>query len=379
MKAKGLTRRDLLKAGSMLAGTSLLAACGGGGTPAATSAPTGAAATGAAATAAPTAAATSAAQALAALEEAAKKEDGELLWYNAGNPTLVAKVTEGFKAAYPWVKFQGVSVVFSEMPNKLITERVTGAPTADVIWCPPTLRQGWLKNDVVAKVPLVNDALMPKEALDPDGWGHPVWQLLITIQYNTASGVKPPNDPAELADAAWKGKLAFDRVQNLGQSTTWLSVWRQKMGDAKWQSWLDGLKANQPFIAPNAGTVYDLVLRGERPIGLASSNYVLAGKAGAPVAMHFGIKPVPFYNHSYLTARARRPKTGQLFMEWSATQAGQKAIADSGLSPIMDIDVPSAPKKFLPSGVTPVTAGDLADFAAKTDEYVKILGDKFPS
>ena len=125
-----------------------------------------------------------------------------------------------------------------------------------------------------------------------------------------------------------------------------------------------------------AGT--DVVLRGERAIGLASSNYVLAQAQGAPAAMSFDIPPVPFFNHAYMLKRAAHPKSARLFMEWSATAEGQTAIASAGLSPIMDIDHPSALKRFLPAGVTPMSSADLADFANKTKEYTDILTEKFP-
>jgi ABC-type Fe3+ transport system substrate-binding protein len=317
-----LSRRSFLKASAALGGGMALAACAPGAT---TASPT------AAATAAATSSQT-AAQILAALEEAAKAEGGQILWYNAGNPNLVMKVTEGFQKAYPWAKLTGSSIPFTDMPNKLVTESVTGAPTADVVWCPPTLRQIFVKSNILAKVPLANDSLMPKDSLDPDGLAHPVWQLVTAPVYNPNVLTALPKDPYELADPVWKGKLAFDRVQNLGQSTTWLSVWRKQWGDAKWMTWLDGVAANQVFITASAGAAYDAVLRGERQLGLSSSNNILSQKDGTPMKMYFGLPPVPFYNHSYLMAKAAHPKMAQLFMEWSSTEIGQKAIAASGMT-----------------------------------------------
>jgi ABC-type Fe3+ transport system substrate-binding protein len=365
-----LNRRDFLRAGAALGGGLALAACAPGAGPAA-SAP---------AATASAAASLTPAQALAALEEAARAEGGQVLWYNAGNPNLVAKVTEGFQKAYPWAKFTGSSVPFTDMPNKLVTEAATGAPTADVVWCPPTLRQIFLKSNILTKVALSNDALMPKDSLDPDGYAHPVWQLVTAPVYNpnVLAETALPKDPFDLANPIWKGKLAFDRVQNLGQSTTWLSVWRKKWGDAKWMTWLDGVAANQVFITASAGAAYEAVLRGERQLGLSSSNNILSQRAGTPMKMYFGLPPVPFYNHSYLMAKAAHPKMGQLFMEWSSTEIGQKAIASSGLSPIMPIDDPNAVSKFLPSGVTPVTGAELADFANNLEEYVSHLSKRFP-
>ena len=406
---QGVSRRDLLKAGFVLAGTTLLAACSGGtsappaaapttappaaakptNAPAAAANPTSAPAAAAAPAAAPAAGATTApaaasganAQAggLAEIQAAAQKEGGQVLWYTAGNPLLGQKVSDAFKAAFPWTNLQAVPVVFTDMPNKIITEAVTGAPTADVIWCPPTLRQGFLEKDIFVKVNLINDSLMPPETLDPDGYAHPAWQLLTSIVFNTNMVQAEPKDPTELADPSYKGKICFDRVQNLGQSTTWLSVWRKQWGDDKWLKWLDGLKANDIFLTPNAGGAYEAVLRGERAIGISDSNSILKQAAGTPVKMDFSIRPTPFWNHAYLTKRAAHPASARFFMEWASSKDGQAAVAQSGLTPAMAIDVPTALSKFLPADAKPFTAAELADFSNNTSDYVKLLGDRWPA
>lgn len=368
-----LTRRHLLRMASALAGGSLLAACGGGAVAPAASSPSAAAASG-------SAAATAGAESVASLEAAAKAEGGQITWYMAGNPALVDSVSKGFQAAYPWVRFQGVSVPLAEITTKAVTEKITNAPGADVVWTPSPQRQNWLKNDLVESVKLANESQLPAAAVDPEGYSHPVWQLLIVPQYNTDLGVKVPKDAFDFADPSWKGKLAFDRVQNLGQSAVWLSVWRKKWGDAKWQQWLDGLAKNDVLLTPNAGSAHDVVQHGERQIGLASTNYVLAQAKGAPVAMDFGIQPVPsFIEDAYLMKRAKSPRGARLFMNWSVSKAGQQACAAVGLTPMVSgMDVPSDLSKILPKGVEPASPGDLADFTKNVDDYLKHLSARFP-
>ena len=358
------SRRDILRAGVALGGTAFLAACGAdadGGGAGPTSSPSGPKTlTG------------------AALEDAARAEGAKVTWYNTGNPTLVQKVTDGFKAAYPWITFEGVSVPFTDLPAKMTTEAITNAPTADVIWMPPTLRQNMTKNNILTDVVLAGDKNMPADTLDSNNIAHPIWQLAIGILYNP--GVVPdlPATPQDLANAKWKGKIAFDRVANLGQSTTWLSVWKGKMGDSAWNKWLDDLKAQDIFITPSASSAYDAVLKGERQLAISSSNYILAQAAGTPMAMSFKIQPVPFYNHQYLTRRASHPASAKLFMEWASTADGQKSVAEAGLSPIMAIDHKNAMKNFLPAGVTLMPGTELTDFSTNTDTYATALNQRWP-
>src|SRR5690606_33614468 len=110
------------------------------------------------------------------------------------------------KAAYPWIALDGVSVPFSDLPAKVTTEAITNAPTADVIWMPPTLRQNMMKNQILTDVVLESDKNMPADTLDPDNIAHPIWQLAIGIVHNPNVVPDPPATPEELANPRWKGK-----------------------------------------------------------------------------------------------------------------------------------------------------------------------------
>ena len=313
----------------------------------------------------------------AELEAAAQAEGGQLLWYNSGNPDLVASVVAGFQAAYPFMTVEGVPVNFTELPAKVATEHVTNAPTADVVWMPPTLRQGMQEIGALAPISLEGDANMPADTLDPDEFAHPVWQLAIGLVFDPTITTDIPSDPLELADPVWMDRIAFDRVANLGQSATWLSVWRQAMGDPAWDEWLDGVAANNIFITANARSAYEAVVTQEREIAIASSNYIQFQDPALTVEMSFDINPVPFYNHQYILARAAHPASAKLFMEWASTAEGQAAIADVGLSPIMDIEHDNSMSSFL-AGASLVPGTDLVDFSTRTDEYLESLTARWP-
>jgi ABC-type Fe3+ transport system substrate-binding protein len=315
----------------------------------------------------------------ASLESAAKAEGGHVVWYNSGNPDLVAAVTKAFTKAYPWASVAGTPVAFSDLPAKLISEKVTSAPTADVTWFPPTLRQKLESYSIFQALTLAGDKNMPASTLDPKNFAHPVWQLGVGLVYDPKVVTNPPKTPQDLADPQWKGQIAFDRVQNLGQSTTWLSVWKQQMGATAWENWIDDLEKQGIFLEPDANSTFTAVQQGQKKIGISASNYVISQPESGAITMDFNIDVVPFYNHQYMTTRAQHPASAKLFMEFASTAAGQQAISTVGLSPIMNISTPNALTKFVPKGNAGLLPGtDEADFVANTAVYVTDLSKRWP-
>ena len=220
---------------------------------------------------------------------------------------------------------------------------------------------------------------MPASTLDPQNYAHPVWQLGIGLVYDSKVVTSPPKTPKDLADPQWKGQIAFDRVQNLGQSTTWLSVWKQQMGASAWESWIDDLQKQDIFIEPAASATFSSVQQGQKKIGISASNYVFSQPAGGTITMDFNIQVVPFYNHQYLTARAQHPASAKLFMEFASSATGQTAISTVGLSPIMSVDTPNTLAKFIPKDAAGLMPGtDESDFTANTATYSADLGKRWP-
>ena len=348
--------------GSALGGAVLLNACGtgGGGAPAAP----------------PTAAAPATLDEIVAAAEA---EGGDLIWYLPGQADTAQALQEAFKAKYPFTNPQVQSLVFRDMANKLITESITGAPTADVFMLPSPFRQIFLDNDVVVPTTVPAEQALPQDLLDPDGFAHPVYILLITTIYNTNSMPSGPPKPADMADPQWAGKIAFDRVQGLGQSTMWLASWRNQMGDAEWVRWLDGLQANDIFVTGSGGDTYAAVLRGDRAFGIGSSNDINAQEPGTPMAADFSYPPVPFVQNLWLTRQAAHPATGRLFIEWALGEDGQQTLASTGRSPVLQtVDSPVSVSTLLPEGIEPLPGTELRDFFGRTNEYVSILDAKWP-
>lgn len=377
MREKGqLSRRDLLRAGALLGVGSLVAACGPGGT----TAPSPSTAGPGPASGSPAAAASTAAKSLDELEAAAKKETGPLLVYFPGTRDLATVFVDRFTKKYSWAPkidtFVGTSGVLG---NKILTEALTGAPTADVFMIPGTFREQMLANKAITPVQIQGDRKMPKDLIDQDGYSHPVYELLETLVYNTNLVKTPPKDPFDLADPSWSGKICFDKPQNLAISAIFLSAWRPQWGDKKWIEWLQGLQANKIFLTASGGDSYETIVRGDRAIGIGTSNDVASQKPGTPAAADYQFPPVPFIQQAWLSSRAKRPATAQLFLEFIASEDGQQGVASTGRTPVLPLDVPTSAKNILPSGISVMPGTQVGDFYSRTSQYMTILNNLWPA
>jgi iron(III) transport system substrate-binding protein len=363
---KKVSRRGFLASGSVLAGAALLGACSSGSSGAGSS-PTGSASSG------------GDALGLSALEQKARQEGGTVTFYTFGSD-LVTALGGGFRKAYPWANVQTFVGPAKDVSNKVLAETLAGTPTADVFMLPPTFRQTLMSNGVITPAKLPSDKAMPSNFLDPTGYGHPVYQLVITLLYNTDLVKAPPTDAYDLSSSSWSGKIAFDSPQNLALGTTFLASKRTAWGDQKWQAWLNGLKSDNIFLTSSGGDAYAAVLRGERAICIDSTNDVLTQKKNAPVAAVYDDGDViQFIQLAWLGKKSKSPYSGQLFLNWVMSQDGQKAMASTGRSPALDIDVPSAVENIVPAGTSFLPQSQLSGFYNNVSDYLGTLSKLWPS
>ena len=312
---------------------------------------------------------------LGELERAAAAE-GKVVAYLNGD---FREWQDGFRQTYPDIELEVFVGTPSDVVNKLVTEAVTGAPSADILMSTATQRKTLVDAGVVVPTRVESESRIAPGFLDPDGFYHPVYVLLVPILYNTNLQQIPPEDILELADPKWKDKIAFDRPQNLTISSIFLASRRSEWGDEKWRGWLDGLVANNIFLTADAGSAYEAVLRGERPIGIGTLNDVLAQAEGTPVAASFydgGV--VPFFQNLWLGGKGAHPNAGKLFLNYVLSEEGQQTTAASGRTPVLDLDTPLAINRIVPPGETVFEAAKLADYFGNVQFYADLYNELWP-
>jgi iron(III) transport system substrate-binding protein len=357
------TRRQFLAGGLGAVALGALAACGGGSS---SSSASGVSST------------TSKTYTLAELEDNAQKEGGTLVYYTLGQDIADAQI-KGFKAKYPWANISTRIDNGRRTLTKLVQEAQAKAPTADVFVNTSTTIPINVRKQLAALTKVPNDASTPEQFRDPSAFGHAYYLNLQGLAYNTNLVTTAlPTDIYDLADPGFTGKIAMDNPQNTAPGYFFLSSQRKKWGDDKWNSWLKAMKANDIFLAQSATSAYQAVVSGERAIAPDNADDVLSQKAGTPVKMSFydGVPTQIFY--LYTNLRTKHPYTANLFINWSLSEDGQKAIATTGRSPVLQIDSPLAINKILPPGISVATEEATNDMVNNQQSYLSAYDQLWP-
>jgi iron(III) transport system substrate-binding protein len=203
--------------------------------------------------------------------------------------------------------------------HRLLAEKA--APQCDVFWSGECARTILLKKQGALETYRPSTAKdIPARWVDPDGtWtGFSVRSRVIV--YNTARVPQPPKNLKEIAQPAWKGRVAIANPL-FGTTATHLIALSQLWGDEPVLAFLRALRANDVRVVGGNSHVRDLVARGECDLGLTDTDDVYIGKArGDAIAIaNSGFESgdlciIP--NTAALIKGAPHPENGRRFLDW---------------------------------------------------------------
>lgn len=162
------------------------------------------------------------------------------------------------------------------------------------------------------------------------------------IGYNTKL-VKPADAPKtwkDLLDPKWKGKITLPYIGAGGSEWGRGLYLRKKYGVDYWKK----LAAQDPFITQNASSTTDANAKGQGAVAMVLPGDQLLAKAqGAPLQVVFPSDGWPAYGHwAAMTSTAKHPAAAKVFLNWSTSSLGAKAITDVGdYPPRKDAPAPS--------------------------------------
>jgi iron(III) transport system substrate-binding protein len=309
--------------------------------------------------------------------EAAAQKEKTVAVYTFPSDMPVIKM---FRADYPWATVNFTALAGNFIPAKVLTEHRAGQNIADAI----TLLESDLPDYLAAKPPVPaqttvpNDSLTLKTVRDDRHYLHAVNQVLYPYIY-TAPGLNPPKDLFDLADPAWKGKVAFDAPSGGNVAAIVLGSRRQLWGDAKWYQWLQGLKDNNVLLTQSAIQTYTSILQGERPLGFSAISSVLTQPKGAPVRYAFYEDPVSVPTYMMVAQAAPHPNMARLFVNYMLSPKIQRYYASVGRSPCANIDTPFSFSKIIPKGFTSLSENQMTNFDDNLQSYLAIYAQYWPS
>ena len=272
----------------------------------------------------------------------ASRSEGSLLVYGNPNDDQFAPLLDAFRAAYPWIDVEALSLSGPEVFQRYLSEEATGTRTADVIV--NNEAPGWL--DMVERGQVVDYeepalAGLPDYARLAPGVVSMSFDPVIAI-FNNAL-LPEDQQPTTLAElAAMAGDLdgrigTYDIDSATGFAATWYYL--QAAGDAGWDV-LDDLGAHTSAES-SGGTLASKLTQGqyEAVFFMSGAARALAeGDASSRVAnWAYLTDATPLLPRGVgVTTAAESPNAAKLFVNFLLSVDGQQAGCAGGFTPYRD-------------------------------------------
>jgi len=143
-----------------------------------------------------------------------------------------------------------------------------------------------------------------------------------------------PTEIEGFTDPKWKGRLAWAPTN--GSFQAFVTAFRVLKGEAATESWLRGIKANDPKVFPNNISIVEAVGRGEVDAGFVNHYYLhrlrAEGKAGKAENRYFGSgDPGGFVNVAAagITKGAPHKADAERFIRFLLSEPSQRYFAET--------------------------------------------------
>jgi len=305
MRDRNWSRRDLLKASTAAAATTLFAEPLRAAAPPAT-------------------------EVTPALIEAAKKE-GKLSYYSALELTTAERLARTFEAKYPGIAVRVERSGAERIFQRIAQEQASGINAVDVAnSTDPAHYLEWKKNGWLA--PYLPDDVakhFPADQVDPDGMYATSCAWMEVIGYNT-SLVKREDAPksyADLLEPKWQGKIVKAHPGYSGAIMTATFVLSRDLG---W-SFFEKLAQQKIMQVQSAADPPKKILLGERAVMADGNDYnlVLLKDQGKPVEVVYPAEGSPLIIvPSGIFRGAPNPNAAKLFQSFFFSAETQQMLVD---------------------------------------------------
>lgn len=282
-------------------------------------------------------------------EGAAENGDGakQLTVYYGTPRDIIAPLFDGFRAAHPDIEVNEFRQPTEELMSTLQLEVQAGNQRADAV-ISATAQLMALHADTEAFQPYESEhsGALVETLRDPESLVNPLGVNLYMIAYNSSSisEDEAPKSFAELLDPRWDGLISLADPDNSASihSFIWhMSQYLDDQGAPYGWGFFEELGKLNPRLESSHGTIRDLVLSGERPVGLLLTEHIPALDADPAGAWMWPTETMPAEPLGVgVLKNSANTEAAQLFVDYIHSVEGQELIADSlGLSPVRtDVD-----------------------------------------
>jgi iron(III) transport system substrate-binding protein len=260
------------------------------------------------------------------------KNEGEAVIYANMDVAAMKPLTEGFMKRYPGAKAASVHFSGAAIITRIDSEARAGKPLSDVVLSGQLGVLALIEKKVAARYRSPEREFYREGFKDKEGLWTAYMTNVMVSAYNTRQVKRDeaPRTVEDLLKPRWKSKLTMD-----SQSYVWFGTILQYLGEESGLRFMKRL--NEQNISHQRGRrlMTQLVSAGEFDMAVETNlNSVLSlSKQGAPLSF----APIQPYFLSpslvFMSAKAPRPYTGALFIDYLLSEEGQKAVVTTNRMP----------------------------------------------
>lgn len=303
----------------------------------------------------------------------AAQTEGTVTWYSVLDaPTLEALVAL-FNRTHPGIVLRTLRIASNLMPARVMTERLAGADTADLVTCDRFEMSTMLAANVFRRLALPDARNYLPGAVDPRGAWVALFVDTSVLAWNPqrlkSDGLRPPAALADLAKPEWQGKIGID-----GNAVNWYQAMLATQKNAA--TILKKIADNRPMITTGQTATITQLVDGEYDATPTAYGFMAehARLAGRPIDFS-PLAPTPVaLTVTAIPKAAPHPNAARVVLDWLLSKTAQQFFADRGRTPTRT-DVASDVRVFnprLPFYVIP--APTQAEYTRLVSGYKAILG-----
>jgi len=258
------------------------------------------------------------------------RREGELWWYTSLPEDEARKLLDLFAKRHPYLQTHLVRGSTFDLVRRVDREIAQGQVQADVLHVldPAVFVDLRRRGELHTYNPEAARAI-PAEFQDPGRW----WAMravTICMAYNTRrlNQADLPHTWPDLLDPRWRGKVGLKDAQTGGSAYAQYYLLREEYGASYWRA----VRALQPRLYRSEDDTLQALMSGEIDLAggiLGYSVYQAATRKGLPVEPILPKDGVPMIiGPLAILSRAPHPHAAMLFVDFSLSQEGQRAITE---------------------------------------------------
>jgi iron(III) transport system substrate-binding protein len=267
------------------------------------------------------------------------QSERELAVYGTALAGHFEKFSEPFRQRYPFIKTQYSRTTGEALTSKILRESAAKQLSADVVLINNYTHRIFMKRSIITAYSPPAAGNFPAGFIDKQGYWIGFYLVPYAITYNSKMIAKnaAPKSFDDLLHPRWKGRISLEREEYLVTQAH-----AQYLGQAKAIEYFKKLAQQDLLLVNGHSNQAMLLTAGEFPLIVYSdiARTEELKRRGAPIEWVNAEPHVTVLVSAAITREARHPAAARLFMNYLASDEGQRQV--------LSMDKPPALPKFRP-------------------------------